>query len=330
MPNSNVKILIASPAPPGTQLGNRVTAERWRDHLNGIGHTASIKSTHPSDAELEEADVLVALHALRSAHLIRRWRDSRGTAPLILIMTGTDLYRDLLADPATLESVRQADRVVLLHRLGSRVLPVDQQDKCRVVVQSQPIRERAELRDPEHFEFVCVGHLRSVKDPLRAAHALEQLIELSEVRLTQIGRALDAEWAEQARAFEVRDGRYRWLGELPREQGLATMAGARIALSTSQMEGGANIVIEALAHQVPLIVSGIDGNLGLLGEDYPGQFPVGDTRALAQLMERCVTDTDFVASLEMACARQRDSVEPETERDCIRSLLAEVTEHDLL
>jgi integrase len=45
--------------------------------------------------------------------------------------------------------------------------------------------------------------------------------------------------------------------------------------------GGADAVSEAIACSVPVISSRISGSIGLLGEEYPGDFPVGDPRALS-------------------------------------------------
>ena len=86
---------------------------------------------------------------------------------------------------------------------------------------------------------------------------------------------------------------YRWLGELSREKALRLLSRCRLLALTSEQEGGANVVSEALAASVPVLSSRIAGSVGLLGEDYPGYFPVGDTEALARLLGRAETDADF-------------------------------------
>jgi glycosyltransferase involved in cell wall biosynthesis len=91
------------------------------------------------------------------------------------------------------------------------------------------------------------------------------------------------------------------------------------------MEGGANSVCEALATGVPVIASDIPGNVGMLGRDYPGYYPVGDTEALAFLLEKAERDEDFYRSLKMACEARRHLVSPERERGALEALVTEVT-----
>ena len=63
------------------------------------------------------------------------------------------------------------------------------------------------------------------------------------------------------------------------------------------MEGGANVVSEALAAGVPVLCSRISGSIGLLGEDYSGYFEVGDTAGLTELMLKCEQDKSFLTLL---------------------------------
>ena len=76
--------------------------------------------------------------------------------------------------------------------------------------------------------------------------------------------------------------RYRWLGALSQAAARRAIARARALVHMSRMEGGANVVIEAVRSGVPVLASRIDGNVGLLGADYDGYFPVGDAAALAR------------------------------------------------
>jgi glycosyltransferase involved in cell wall biosynthesis len=88
---------------------------------------------------------------------------------------------------------------------------------------------------------------------------------------------------------------------------------------SSRMEGGANVVCEALRIGVPVLASRISGNLGLLGSGYGGYFPVGDERALARLITRAVNDRSFYRRLEKSVNRLRSMVSPQAEA---RALLA--------
>jgi glycosyltransferase involved in cell wall biosynthesis len=172
---------------------------------------------------------------------------------------------------------------------------------------------------------VCVlGHLRPVKDPLRTALAARLLPPTSRLRVLHLGAALSEEMAEQARAEAEANPRYRWLGEVPRGKALRVLGRCRLLVLTSELEGGANVISEALAASVPVVSSRIAGSVGLLGEDYPGYFPVGDTAALAALLGRAETDADFYRTLRERCARLRPLVDPATERRSWEALLREL------
>jgi glycosyltransferase involved in cell wall biosynthesis len=169
-----------------------------------------------------------------------------------------------------------------------------------------------------------MGHLREVKDPFRTAGAARLLHPASRIRVLHLGAALSAEMEHQARAEEAGNPRYRWLGELPRRQALRRLARCRLLSLTSLSEGGANVVSEAIAVGVPVVSSRIAGSIGLLGEDYPGYFPVGDTRALADLLGRAETETTFLADLQQRCQACRPLLEVDRERDSWRLLLQEL------
>jgi hypothetical protein len=68
----------------------------------------------------------------------------------------------------------------------------------------------------------------------------------------------------------------------------------------------------------------IDGSIGLLGEDYPGYFEVGDSEGLAALMLRLERDEAFCQDLARRCAARAALVTPERERQSWRALLAEL------
>ena len=65
---------------------------------------------------------------------------------------------------------------------------------------------------------------------------------------------------------------------------------------------------------VPVLASRIDGNVGLLGADYDGYFPVGDAAALAALARRFCADAAFAARLRAQCAAREPLFRPAAER----------------
>jgi len=174
------------------------------------------------------------------------------------------------------------------------------------------------------FRVCVLGHLRSVKDPFRAAMAARLLPADSRVRIFHLGEALTAGTGRRALREMARNPRWRWLGERPRGEALRFLARSRLLVLSSLMEGGANAVSEALALGVPVLSSRIPGSIGLLGERYPGYFPAGDTRALAILLRRAETDPRFYTRLEAWCARRGSLFAPAREKRAWRALLREL------
>jgi glycosyltransferase involved in cell wall biosynthesis len=178
------------------------------------------------------------------------------------------------------------------------------------------------LRDV--FEVCVLGHLRAVKDPFRTAIASRRLPDSSRVRVTHVGTALTPAMKRHARAEMSRNPRYRWLGDVPHKQAMRVLARSQVLVNSSTMEGGANAICEALACGVPVLSSHISGSIGLLGEDYPGYFDVGDTAELADLLGRFETDAGFRALLQAYVRQLSPLVSPEREREAWKQLLAEL------
>lgn len=313
-------ILIVSPALDGSLLGNGVTTGRWRTILEQLGHTVtSARSYDDGDFQL-----LVALHARKSADSVRRFRQAHPAAPIVLALTGTDLYPDLATagvDPSILEL---ADRFVVLQESGLDQLGPGLRSRGRVIVQSLPAI--ASQPPPAGvFQVAFLAHLREVKDPLRPAAAAHLLPSTSRIRIVHAGEDLEPELGKQARVESERSPRYDWVGPLPREEALALLARSSLFVLTSWHEGGANVVTEALAAGVPIICSEIPGSVGLLGRDYPGYFPPGDTVALAELLSAAETDTAFYGSLRDHCSARRPLVHPDRERAAWAALLEELS-----
>jgi putative glycosyltransferase (TIGR04348 family) len=272
---------------------------------------------------------LIALHAVRSAASVERFvRDHPGRTAVVTI-TGTDIY----AEAPSLESARRtaglAARVVFLREpspdeLG-RLFGASDTPNYRVIYQSaEPPMVRREPRT-DVFEVCVLGHLRPVKDPFRTAAAARLLPPESRVRVLQVGKALDPQMEAAAKAEAASNLRYRWYGELPRADALHLLSGCRLLALTSVSEGGPSAVSEALACGVPVVSSRIDGVIGLLGPDYPGYFPAGDTAALAVLLRRCESDQVFYRRLADCCDDRRPLIDPARERAAWRELLAELS-----
>ncbi len=304
-----MKISLITPAGPRSRSGNRKTAVRWARFLEQLGYEVVLGESWGG----EGSDVLIALHARRSHPSIRDYATAHPGRPLVLVLTGTDLYRDISRYADARESMDFATKLVLLQRAGLSELEPRHRAKACVIYQSaKPINPQPPAK--RFFDVCVIGNLRAEKDPFRTALAAGLLPETSRIRVTHVGGARSERFAEQATWHMQNELRYRWLGELPHWKVRRLLSGARLLVQSSVMEGGANTISEALAAGVPVLASEISGNVGMLGEDYPGYYPVGDERALAQLLERAESEPEFYSRLVERCEARRYLVSPEREK----------------
>lgn len=267
---------------------------------------------------------MLALHARRSFPAIDQFRRLHPTRPLIVALTGTDLYGDLKTSAEAQQSLALASRLIVLQPKGMEALPPHLHAKTHVIYQSVVGPKRPPAKPKTTFDACVLGHLREVKDPFRTALASRLLPPSSRLRVLHVGKALSDDMAAAARAEADANPRYHWLGELQRWRARQVLARSHILVLSSVMEGGANVISEALAVPVPVLASRISGSIGLLGEDYPGYFPVGHTRALAQLLDKVERDTGFYQELEDRCRELAPLVHPDRERESWRRLLEDL------
>lgn len=318
-----MRIAIACPAPPGARSGNRVTAERWRGLLRELGHRATI--VH--DAGDGTADLLVALHATRSAPAIARFRDRSPGSPLIVGLAGTDLYVDMPQAPEAWGLLEVAWRIVVLHPLAGADLPARLRSRTRVVLQSARPPRVEPRRSPRWFDVAVAAHLRDVKDPFRAEEAARGLPSGSRLRVRHFGGVLERGLDRDARRRAAANPRYLWLGERPHGQARRLIAASRLLVLSSRSEGGANVLSEAIVSGVPVVASRIPCTVGLLGEGYPGLFPVGDTGALRELLLRAEREPAFLRRLASWCRRRQPLFDPARERTTWSRLLGELASY---
>lgn len=310
-------IAIVTPATRSANNGNWQTAWRWSRLLAGHCRTAILNEWRG-----EPADVLIALHARRSAPSIAAWHAARrGT--LALVLTGTDLYRDIDADPAAQASLALADRLVVLQELGPQRLPQALRARCVVCFQSCAAHAR-QAKTAQHLRAVMVGHLRDEKAPQTLFEAARQLAGRSDILIDHIGAPLDPALADAARALMHEAPRYRWLDALPHDETLRRIRQAHVLVHTSRIEGGAHVVAEAIRGGTPVLASRIDGNVGMLGADYAGYFEPGDAQGLAQALCRVRDDPAMLAALERQCDARAPLFDPERERATLLALLADL------
>ncbi len=316
-----MKIALITPAPAQIHTGNRTTADRWAQLLSELGHEVKVGR----DWNGEECDLLVALHARRSFPAIQRFRRERPLAPLIVALTGTDLYGDVANSAEARCSLELASRIVVLQPLAAEVVPESARRKVSVIYQSAQRPPTSPRREERCFQVCILTHLRPVKDPLRAAYAVRELPASSGIQVKHAGAVLDADFSRQVEAEQRTNPRYQWLGPLSHEDALDLLARSRLLVLTSHLEGGANVISEAIAASVPVISSLIPGSVGILGKDYPAYFRVGDTAALREQLQRAESDDGFYRKLQQSVGRLQPLVSPARERETWRALLNELS-----
>jgi putative glycosyltransferase (TIGR04348 family) len=315
---ARARIVIVTPALAAANNGNWQTAARWRRFLAGE-HAVRLTDRWEGGDE----DLMIALHARRSAGCVAAWRAAFPRRPLLLVLTGTDLYRDIDSDVSAQASLRAADRLVVLNALGRERLPPEHRGKAVVCLQSAPSRQ-APSRTTRHTRFLMVGHLRDEKSPHTFFEAVRALRGRGDLRFDHIGAGLDAALAAEAQALMAADPHYRWLGALPHGETRRRIAGAHALVHASRMEGGAHVVIEAVVSGTPVLASRIDGNVGMLGRAYGGYFDWGDSPALARLMQRLHDDSGFAARLQAQVRQLAPRFAPATEQAALRRQVAEL------
>jgi len=315
------RISIISPALVDANNGNWQTARRWTQFLRA-GHRVELRTDWAAPDGFDgdpsaRPDVVVALHARRSAGTVARAAEAG--IPIALVMTGTDLYRDIDTDPIAQRSLVLADRLVCLQARGPDALPPAVRPRALVIEQSAPSRRPLPPRR-RTFDLLLVGHLRPEKDPMTAARALARLPDPA-LRLVHVGGTSEPGCGEAFARAAAADVRIERRGSLPHAAARRLIARGRVLLLPSVMEGGANVLIEALTSGVPVLASRIPGSVGLLGDDHPGLFAVGDDAALAALIVRCRDEPEFVDALRARGAAIAPRLAPARERAAVRALV---------
>jgi len=328
------RVVIVCPARRDDNNGNWQTAWRWQRMLRSH-HPVRIVHHWPDGPRAALDQIMLALHARRSASAIVAW-SKRARAPgeadgLAVVLTGTDLYQDILHDTQAQASLDCAQILVTLQELGPLALPPALRGKARVMFQSTTARQRLHKTD-QLLRVAVVGHLRDVKMPQTVFAAARLLRDDLDIRIDHIGAPLDPLLADQARYTAATCPGYRWHGVLPHGQTRRWMQRAHLLLHPSRIEGGAHVVMEAICSGTPVLASDIAGNVGMLGADYAGLFPPGDAQHLARQLHalrlsqtRSATQGFSLQALMQQCARRAGLFTPQAERAALMQLVDDLS-----
>ena len=315
-------IEIVTPSAAQANNGNWRTAARWA-RLLGARYRVIVQSGWKTGSADARADCLLVLHARRSYPAVCEWRERHPGKPLVVALTGTDLYRDLPESAEAQASLAAADRLIVLqdHALG--LLPRPERAKARIVYQSAAALRPAE-KPRTRLNCILVAHLRPEKDPLSALKAWESLDPADPIRLLLVGAALEPELARAVREFQAREPRCRWIGPRAHAWTRQAIKRAHLLIVPSRMEGGANVIAEALTCGTPVLASRISGNIGMLGTDYRGYFDAGDSPGIARLLKRCWRKPQFYHELVRQCRARSALFRPAREQAALVRLIEEL------
>ena len=319
-------LCIVTPALADANNGNWQTARRWAHMLAGHYRVRLAKQWPDSTTTDDGTDILLALHARRSAASVAAWAKAYPAKPLVLALTGTDLYRDIATDASAQQSLALAHRLVVLQEQGPQELPEALRSKCRVVFQSSTARQTLP-KTAAHLRAVMVGHLREEKSPQTLFDAARLIQPDEGIYLDHVGHALDPALGEAARQTQRDCPHYRWLGGQPHAATRGRIQRAHLLVHPSRMEGGAHVIMEAVLCGTPVLASRVPGNVGMLGSGYAGYFAPGDAGALVSLLRRCRSELaqggGTLASLQAQCAARAPLFSPQAERAALLAVLAD-------
>lgn len=320
-PQSKPVIAIITPSLADANNGNWRTASRWQSLL-GHQFRTILHSSWPIPPPVE-ADIVIALHARRSADSIRRYRAAHPRGALIVALTGTDLYADLATSEEARASIDIADALIVLQEDAIQYLPREHRKKTHVIYQSaKTLLPAAKLKD--RLNCVVAGHLRAEKDPDIIFRLVESLPGDTPIHVLHIGAPSDAALAMRAQSISRTSRHYHWAGALSHGLTRAAIKRSHLLIHPSVMEGGANVIVEALASGTPVLASRMSGNIGMLGQDYAGYFPVGDMDALRSQLDHCARDANFLLRLNTGCAARAKLFLPEAERTALVKLISDL------
>lgn len=321
-----MKIKLITPSSADLINGNHITALRLEQILTKLGHQISTSKEYNG----EDIDLMIALHALRSFNSIKHFYELYPNRPLVVMLTGTDIYQHIKFSEEACQSLHYATRLVVLQKQALEELAPHLRNKTRVIYQSVTTsfnsREALEIFSKDNFNILVVANFRPEKDPLRTALASKLLPSESKIQVFHIGIPLNPEYRERINLAQKENPRYHYLGGFSYEKTLQAIAEANLISITSRLEGGSNVLCEALASKTPVITTNIPSLVATLGEEYPGYFSVADTETLKNLFLKAEMDANFYQELKNSCAKAAYLIDPVREEKCWYDLLKDLSE----
>ena len=328
-PSRRPTVGIVTPAWADANNGNWQTARRWALMLSAHYRVQLLRQWPAAEASVAP-DVLIALHARRSAASIAAWATQYPHRPVLLALTGTDLYRDIEHDASAQQSLALAHRLIVLQEAGPQQLPHAYQHKCSVVFQSSTSRKTL-AKTQQHLNVVVVGHLRVEKSPQTVFEIAQALTPNDGIRITHLGAALDPALGHAAQTTAQNLPHYRWMGGVSHAQARQHIQRAHVLLHPSRMEGGAHVIMEAITSGTAVLASKVPGNIGMLGAHYTGLFEWGDAAGACHLLRQCRqslgmglnSPNNLLAQLTAQCQQRAHLFAPAAEAAALHAVVAQ-------
>jgi glycosyltransferase involved in cell wall biosynthesis len=162
-------------------------------------------------------------------------------------------------------------------------------------------------RPPEPFRFLFVGRLNEQKNVGLLLDAVAALARAGNrpFRVSIVGDGpLHGVLRERATLLEL-DGLVDWVTWLPREEMPAIYRSAHCVVNPSHYEGMPNVVLEAMACAIPVIVSNVAGNRDVVEHGSNGLIVAHDSREeLVAAMARALREQSYLESLGVRARTQ--------------------------
>ena len=313
-----IQISIVTHTTSDSLAGNRVTTNRWAKIFRNLGHQVSINKS------ADKSDVLIAIHAERSARKFLQFQKTCPSRPTILLLAGTDIYAPTGFSNLANDVLKNADHLVTLETNALQRLNAKLRRKATTIMQSAIPPNTKPKPLQSCFEISLCGHLRAVKQPFMATEAVVALPSSTKVKINHYGNALNKSMHRAAMRWTRNCKRYRWAGPKPHWQTRRLVARSRLSINTSLIESCANSIVESIVAGTPVLASDIEGNTGLLGKNYPGLFAADSVEQLTDLICRAECDRDFLKLLKNRCNKIAKKLTPRVERTAWQRLLSKI------
>jgi glycosyltransferase involved in cell wall biosynthesis len=297
-----------------------VAARRWDCIFRSLGHRVEVAARYRG----RPADLLVTIEASPHADSIRRFHNEQSCSPIVIMLGSNEAYRDLESEKGLLELLDLATRLVVTQGRTGVSFPPYLRRKTWLIHQSSLPLVRQPRQPGDSFQVCVVGHQQPGDDAFRLAQAVRALPESSRVQVIHVGQTDSDPLEQRAQEESRKNDRYKWLGSRSHAQVRRLIAGSHLLAITPRREGALSGLSEAVMSAVPVVTSRLYGPRGVLGDDYLGYFPPGDTGALAELIQKAETDSAFYGELKAQCKRAARYLHPERERAALRDLLEEL------